>query len=583
MKQPEEASPGGFSPIKSPDSGSLMQAEADMKLAATVFQECPMGIIITDRNANILRINKAFTDITGYTGREVMGQNPRLLKSGRHDESFYQNFWASLNETGQWTGEIWNRHKNGDVYPQWASITVLRNNQGEVSHYIASFIDITDKKLSEQHIYRLAHFDALTNLPNRTLLSDRLDQAIAQAKRCGRKVAILFFDLDDFKLINDTLGHSAGDVLLQLIAGNLKASVREGDTVARLGGDEFVAVLSYITSAQDVIVVAEKILTAIRQPLSLEGRRVDISFSLGISLFPDDGKEAEALLKYADIALYRAKHKGKDRHEFFTREMTRALEARRRLEEELKLALEQQQFVLYYQPQIDLVTGRAIGVEALIRWQHPDHGLIPPFKFIPAAEETGLIIPIGRWVLEEACRQHCSWQQADLNVRMAVNLSARQIRDDELLDLLANVLDSFSIKPGMLEMELTETCLMDNPETGIQLVRDMKDMGLSLAMDDFGTGYSSLSYLKCFTMDTLKIDQSFVHDLPDDKQDAAIASTIISMAGNLNLKVLAEGVETKEQLAFMVERGCNEVQGYYFSKPVTAEKVQPLLKKKWKI
>jgi len=558
-------------------------AAKDQRLAASVFQESPLGIIITDEKANILRVNQAFTDITGYTAEEATGKNPRLLQSGRHDEGFYQNLWTSLNETGCWEGEIWNRRKNGDVYPQWESIAAVRNERGEVSHYIASFTDITEKKLSEKHVYRLAHYDVLTNLPNRTLLSDRLNQAIAQAKRRGRKVAVLFFDLDDFKLINDTMGHSAGDVLLQLIAGNLKASVRDEDTVARLGGDEFVAVLSDITSTRDVMVVAKKILAAMQQPLPLEGRKVDVSFSLGVSLFPDDGVDPETLLKHADIALYRAKHEGKNRHEFFTREMTRALEDRQRLEEELKLALEQRQFVLYYQPQIDLSSARVVGLEALIRWRHPDRGLIPPFEFISVAEDTGLILPIGRWVVEEACRQHCAWKEAAINVRVAFNLSARQLQDKGLLNMLSGVLKAFNIKPGMLELELTETCLMDDPEAAATLMRDFKNLGLGLAMDDFGTGYSSLSYLKRFAMDTLKIDQSFVSNLPDDEQDAAIATTIIAMARNLNLKVLAEGVETKEQLQFLKKHGCDEVQGYYFSKPVPADEIPPLLARTWKV
>jgi diguanylate cyclase (GGDEF)-like protein/PAS domain S-box-containing protein len=527
------------------------------------------------------RVNQAFTDITGYSAEEATGQNPRILKSGRQDEAFYQNLWISLKETGKWEGEVWNRRKGGDVYPEWSSIASVKDTNGEVTHYISSFTDITEKKLSDKQVQRLAHYDALTNLPNRVLFQDRLEQAIAQAKRHDRKIAVLFFDLDNFKLINDTMGHTVGDILLQMIAGNLKTCVREEDTVARLGGDEFVVILSEVNSAQDVLRISEKILSVMREPLLLESREVNITFSIGASLYPDDGSDGETLLKHADIALYRAKQAGKNRQEFFTQEMMLALQHRQHMEKDLKTALEQKQFILYYQPQIELDNGRVIGVEALIRWQHPEHGLVPPFKFIPVAEETGLIVPIGRWVLEEACRQQYAWQQAGMKVRMAVNLSARQLQDEDLLNTLAVVLEAFAIEPGMLELELTESCLMDDPNAAIELMQEIKGLGLRLAMDDFGTGYSSLNYLKRFAMDTLKIDQSFVRDLPDDEQDAAITTTIIAMAKNLDLKVLAEGVETKEQLQFLKEQGCDEVQGYYFSKPLSAEEVQPLLKKNW--
>lgn len=557
----------------------LEEAQADLKLAASVFRESPLGIIITDEKTKILQVNRAFTDITGYTAEEAIGRTPKILHSGMQDEAFYQNLWASLKENGQWDGEIWNRRKSGEIYPEWRSIAGIKGEKGDVTHYISSFRDITEKKLSEKRIHRLAHYDALTNLPNRALLLERMKQLIVQVKRRGGKLGVLFFDLDDFKLINDTMGHTSGDLLLQLIAGNLKECVREEDTVARLSGDEFVVVLPDVTTPHDVVVVSEKIFSVMREPLPLGGRQVELSFSLGISMYPDDGLQAETLLKHADIAMYWAKHEGKNQYRFFTQEMTQALEERLRLEEDLKIALEDGQFMLYFQPQIDLRSGRIIGVEALLRWRHPEHGLIPPFKFIPVAEDMGLILPLGRWVLEEACRQQCAWRKKGMNVRMAVNLSARQLQDEGLLDVLGGVLSDFSMDPAMLELELTETFLMDDPEAAILLLQEIKGLGLRLAMDDFGTGYSSLSYLKRFAMDTLKIDQSFVRALPEDEQDAVIITTIIDMAHNLDLKVLAEGVETIEQLRFLREHGCSEVQGYYFSKPLPAEQIMLQLRR----
>ena len=564
--------------VYSMDITGRLAAETNLRLAETVFQETPMGIIITDANANILRVNRAFTEITGYAAEEVLGKNPRLMRSGRHDEAFYQNMWASLLQTGCWEGEIWNRRKSGDVYPQWETIAAVRNNEGKITHFIASFTDITEKKLSEAHVYRLAHYDALTNLPNRSLLMDRLSQAIAQAKRRSAKVAVLFFDLDNFKLINDTMGHATGDLLLQLLAGKLKSCVREEDTVARIGGDEFVAVLTGIASEQDAMMAARKILAIAHEPLLLEGRQMEVAFSLGISLFPDDGADADVLLKHADIALYQAKQAGKGRYQFFIQDMTRKLEERQRLETELKQAIEAGQFMLHYQPQVALSSGKIVGVEALIRWTHPKMGMVPPFKFIPVAEETGLIVPLGQWVLEEACRQLHAWRQQGIHVRMSINISPRQLRDRSLLRLLSDVLDSTDMEPAMLELELTESCLMDDPESGVKLTQDIKNMGIHLAMDDFGTGYSSLSYLKRFAMDTLKIDQVFVRGLPDDEQDAAIASTIIAMARNLGMQVLAEGVEHQAQLEFLKSKGCDIVQGYLFSKPVPAGMVEQQLR-----
>ncbi|MDT8375605.1 MAG: EAL domain-containing protein [Mariprofundaceae bacterium] len=573
----------GFAHAYGSDITIQKQAQDELAMAVSVFRESPMGIMITNKEANILRVNQAFTDITRYPSEEVIGKNPRLLQSGRQDEAFYQNLWASLIETGQWEGEIWNRRKGGDVFPEWSSITAVKNESGEITHYINSFTDITEKKLSEKHVYHLAHYDALTSLPNRVLFHERLSQAIVNAKRSGQRLAVLFLDLDNFKTVNDTMGHANGDLLLQIIAGYLKSCVREVDTISRLGGDEFTLILADVGTMQDVETVVEKIMIAVGSTVPLHGRDFSVSASLGVSIYPDDGKDADTLLKHADIAMYRAKEQGKNNYQFFTDEMNRTLVERHRIEGDLQIALRQQQFVLYYQPQIDLKSGRVVAVEALIRWLHPEHGLIPPFKFIPLAEDTGQIVKIGRWVLEEACRQHVAWKQQGLDVRMAVNLSPRQLQDEGLPDLIAGILDSHDIAPASLELELTETCLMNDPENAIRLLKELKDLGVQLAIDDFGIGYSSLNYLKRFAVDTLKIDQSFVRELPEDQHDAAITTTIIAMARSLDLKVLAEGVETEGQLAFLKAQGCDEVQGHYFSESVSADMAEALLKKRWKM
>lgn len=557
------------------------EARGELVLAASVFSESPMGIMITDEKGNILRVNAAFSSITGYTAADAIGQTTTLLKSAHHDEVFYQNMWASLHKSGQWEGEIWNRRKNGEIFPEWSTITATYNEAGDTNNYINSFIDISEKKLSEDHVYHLAHYDALTDLPNRTLFLERLRQSIKQVKRANTKLAVLFLDLDNFKMVNDTLGHACGDILLQEVAQHLKAAIRETDVVARLGGDEFTITLNDIDSSQEAADIAEKIIAATASPVCLAGKQVMVSTSLGISFYPDDGLEAETLLKNADIAMYRAKSEGKNNYQFFTEEMNREIIERHEVERDLRNAIEQRQFVLHYQPQIELESGKLIGVEALIRWMHPEQGMVPPYKFIPIAEESGLIIDMGKCVLEEACRQQLAWKEVGVDIRIAVNVSARQLHNNDLYDFVKSLLVVHKMNPAKLEIELTETSLMDNPEVTINQLKAFSELGIYLALDDFGTGYSSLSYLKRFPIDTLKIDQSFVRDLPGDQHDAAIATTIISMARSLGFKVLAEGVETVEQLNFMQKHGCDDVQGFYFSKPVTANQIPQLSAKNW--
>ncbi|MDX8378551.1 MAG: EAL domain-containing protein [Gallionella sp.] len=557
------------------------EARGELVLAASVFSESPMGIMISDEKGDILRVNAAFSAITGYTAAEVIGQTTMLLKSAHHDDVFYQHIWASLHKSGQWEGEIWTRRKNGEIFPEWSTVTATYNEAGDINNYINSFIDITEKKLSEDHVYHLAHYDALTDLPNRSLFIDRLRQLIKHAKRANTKLAVLFLDLDNFKMVNDTLGHACGDMLLQEVAQHLKAAIRETDVVARLGGDEFTITLKDIDSSQAAADIAEKIIAVTVSPVCLAGKQVMVSTSLGISIYPDDGLEAETLLKNADIAMYRAKSEGKNNYQFFTEEMNREIIERHELEFDLRNAIDQRQFVLHYQPQIELASGKLIGVEALIRWRHPEQGMVAPTKFIPVAEASGLIIDMGKWVLEEACRQQLAWKEAGVDIRIAVNVSARQLHNNDLYDFFKSLLLVYKVAPKKLEIELTETSLMDDPEVTINQLKAFSELGIFLALDDFGTGYSSLSYLKRFPIDTLKIDQSFVRDLPDDQHDAVIATTIISMARSLGFRVLAEGVETAEQLAFMHEHGCDDVQGFYFSKPVTANQIPLLSAKIW--
>jgi len=557
------------------------KAQDELKLVASVFSNSPLGIMITDARGIILRVNAAFSSITGYTLAEAIGQSPRLLRSDIHNELFYQNLWAALTEFGEWEGEIWNRRKSGEVFPEWSTISAIYDVDGQISYYINSFTDISEKKISEDRVYHLAHYDVLTDLPNRALFLERLGQGVKQAKRSKKKLAVLFLDLDNFKVVNDTLGHASGDILLKEIALHLKGTIRDTDVVARLGGDEFTIILSGIELTQDIADVAEKIMAVTSAPVTLAGKDVMVSASLGISIYPDDAEDADTLLKDADIAMYRAKSEGKNNYQFFTAEMNSAITERHKLESDLRDAIVQKQFVLHYQPQIELASGNIIAVEALIRWMHPEQGMVPPYKFIPVAEETGLIVDIGRWVLEEACRQQQVWKVAGFDIRVAVNVSARQLQDNHLHEFIRDLLVSGAIEPDKLELELTETSLMHDPQGAIRLLEAFSSLGINLALDDFGTGYSSLSYLKRFPIDTLKIDQSFVRDLPDDQHDAAIATTIIAMARNLGLKVLAEGVETAEQLAFLREHNCDDVQGYYFSKPVPSEEIPLLLARQW--
>lgn len=560
------------------------RTQADLQLASSVIEHGSEGVMITDAHSRILRVNEAFCRITGYSQEEVIGLGPSVLNSGRHDAAFYQEMWRTLGETGQWRGEIWNRRKNGEVYPEWLTISAIRNEKGLVTHYAALFSDVTEQKATEERIHRLAFYDALTGLPNRPMLEDHLRLALSSARRQQKTAALMFLDIDHFKQINDSMGHGTGDLLLKETAQRILSCVREGDTVSRMGGDEFVILLpdcGEISSgiASGAVSVAEKIQASLARSVHLSGHEVSITSSIGIALYPADALNGTDLVKHADIAMYHAKSQGRNNFQFYTVEMNEALMERLSLERAMKKAIAENQFRLYYQPRIDLASGRIVGLEALIRWQHPELGFVSPARFIPLAEETGQILPIGEWVLKTACHQCREWIDSGLwdgMGAMAVNVSPRQFQQAGFVGMLHEALAESGLTPDHLEIELTESTLMHGSAPEATLI-SLRELGVLVAIDDFGTGYSSLSYLKRFPLDILKIDQSFVRDLSDDPNDAAITLAIISMAKNLNLRVIAEGVETQEQFAFLKSHGCDECQGYLFSKPQPAEAITQIL------
>lgn len=554
-------------------------AEEAQRLASFVFQYAQEGIMITDAEGTILYVNPAFTAITGYTEEEVRGKNPRLLKSGRHDAFFYRQMWESVRRTGQWRGEIWNRRKNGEIYPEWLTISAIKNEKGHITHYIAVFTDITERKRYEEQIKHQALHDPLTDLPNRRLFHDRLAHAIREAKETKRKVAVLFLDLDRFKNINDTLGHILGDELLRHVAKRLSSCVPREGVLARIGGDEFAVLLPALTARAEAERVAKDIVDRFTQPIALGERSLYVSISVGISLYPDDGDDCPTLIKNADMAMYCAKEEGGNRYRFFTPGMHLETVQRWQLENGMRQALELGELRLVYQPQVEAQTGRMVGVEALLRWHHPEQGVMSPATFIPLAEETGFIVPIGDWVLRTACAQAKAWQEAGLPpIRVAVNLSARQFQEGRLEATVRRVLAETGLEPRFLELEITEGIMMTNHTQTVEQLHRLKALGVKVAIDDFGTGYSSLGYLKKFPIDTLKIDKSFIRDCIDVPEDAAIVKAVIALAKNLNIPVVAEGVENPRQLAFLCAEGCDVIQGYLYSPPVSAEEVAELLR-----
>jgi len=553
--------------------------EERLRQAATVFESTREGVIITDLQGHILAANKAFTEITGYTEAEAIGRKSSIQRSGRHGPEFYQALWASLLETGQWQGEIWNRRKNGEVYPAWVTISTVRDDHERPTHYVGVFSDISQRKRSEEQLLHLAHYDPLTDLPNRLLLQSRLEHAIDRAARHGQRAAVLFIDLDRFKTVNDSLGHIVGDHLLVDVARRLRERVRDEDTLGRFGGDEFLLLLEPIRDPDEAAVVARDLLATLATPFQLGGsNEAYIGASIGISIFPEDGTTAAELLRDADAAMYKAKEQGRNRFCFYTADMNVNAMAQLALEAALRRALERKEFVLHYQPKLDLRTGLVVGAEALIRWQREGGRMEPPGSFIPLAEKTGLIVPIGTWVIDAACRQLRAWRDTGWpELRVAVNVSSRQFNSGDLATIVAQALARHEIPAACLELEVTESMLMEDPVQTIAILHELKRIGVQLSLDDFGTGYSSFAYLSRFPIDTLKIDQSFVRDIVTEPEAAMIAVSIIDLAHRMRLKVVAEGVETESQLGYLRMRDCDEMQGYYFARPMPADAFRALL------
>ncbi|QKI88457.1 EAL and GGDEF domain-containing protein [Thiomicrorhabdus xiamenensis] len=556
------------------DISERKKNERKLSQASSIITNLAEGIMVTDDENRFISINPAFTRITGYSLQEVKGKSPNILYSGRHDENFYREMWDSLLDKGHWQGEVWNRRKNGEVYPQWLSISTIRDEKDMLLNYIGVFSDISAVKESEEELRFLAHHDALTSLPNRVLLNDRLEHALTHISRSKLNLAVLYLDLDHFKSINDSFGHPHGDLLLQVIASRLQQVLRKHDTVSRVSGDEFVILLEDLHSAEEAGVIAEKILDAISKPIMLDVNEVTVTASIGIAMAPADSNSPVLLLKNADTALYRAKDQGRNNFEFFSSEMSASSFETLFMLNGLYKALDNEEFVVYYQPQVDMVENRLTGVEALVRWNHPEMGLVPPDRFIPLAEDSGVILKLGEWVLRTACRQMKSWLEQGVAVDyIAVNISGRQLIDKNLLNVVRSALQEANIDGRYIELEVTETLVMKETSYS-NVIDELKALGVRISIDDFGTGYSSLVRLKYLPIDKLKIDMSFIQGVPEDEDDTNITRTIINLAQGMNLNVIAEGVESEKQAEFLLQQQCRYVQGYLYSRPLPAKELE---------
>lgn len=547
-------------------------AEQQLIIYRKAVEHALEGIGITDPDGTILAVNQAFTEITGYSADEVVGRNTSLLQSGRHDQAFYSQLWKSLLATGRWTGEIWNQRKNGEIYPELLSISAIDDENGEVTHYVAVFHDVTAVKRQEEQIAHQAYHDGLTGLPNRSLANDRIEVSLAHVKRGGTRLAVLFLDLDNFKNVNDSLGHEWGDKLLLQVANRLVSQVREEDTVARLGGDEFLILVAAVSDDEVVVDLTKRLLHSFASPFNVDGNDLFVTASIGVAFYPEDGATAGVLTKHADIAMYQAKANGKNRYCLFTADLSERIAYLRQLENNLRQAIVNREFIVHFQPKIDPFTGQITGAEALARWRKADGTLVNPADFIPLAEETGLIVSLGEQALELACQMMHTLNHLGLgNLTISVNLSPLQFVQTNLVERILTILGKHGVASSQLELEITETAMMTNLVKTVETLNQLVAAGISIAVDDFGTGYSSLSYLKRFPIQTLKIDRSFIRDLTSDPNDAQLVETIILMAHNLGITVVAEGVESQEQLEWLKQCGCEQIQGYLFSKPLPAE------------
>jgi diguanylate cyclase (GGDEF)-like protein/PAS domain S-box-containing protein len=560
------------------DLAELRQAQGELRLAACVFDGSTQGILIADRDTRIIAVNEAFTRITGYARAEAIGQRPQMLASGLHTRDFYRAMWDELRENGHWQGEIWNRRKNGEPIPEWLGISAVRDDAGELTHYIGIFADISEKKSFEARLQHLTHHDLLTGLPNRLLLQERFEQARAFAARDGQRVALLVLDLDHFKEVNDNLGHALGDRLLVAIAGRLQACVRDTDTVSRQGGDEFLISLNGIHDSEAIAGITDKIMQTMAPSFTLDGQTLSTSFSIGIAAWPEDGEDFATLLLKADTAMYQAKESGRNVYRFFDERMNADRRRRLQLQNGLRGAVERGEMDIHYQPQIDLASGTIIGAEALLRWNSSEFGNIPPTTFIPLAEQSGSIIPIGEWVLQQACRQAEIWRKSHPpGLTVAVNLSVQQFRRSDPVALVGRALAASGLPAHLLELEITESMLISNVDEVLGMLHRLKALGVRLAIDDFGTGYSSLSYLRLFPIDKLKIDQSFVRDIVGNPSNVAIIRVIIELGRILRMRTIAEGVEEAAHADFLREAGCDDAQGYLFGRPMPVAQFDELL------